>query len=224
MVWETLIAAGGQLGGAAISAYGQHQANEANQRMFQKQMEHQLYMSNTAHQREVDDLRAAGLNPILSGMGGSGASSGSVSAPTMQNELGSVGDAVGSAVGTAFNFAQKKNELQMQDRSIVGADISNENAKLEGELKKAQIAYTLANTQNKNANTGVVAGKVPEAETKAKLWKAIDTVATPISNFIDIVKKGVPAQSNSAQKFEQETKNLKGKIRDPYRKILESKL
>lgn len=106
------IMGGTSLLGGLFSAKSAKDTNKANQAMVGDQMAFQERMSSTAHQREVADLRAAGLNPILSANGGASTPGGA--AATFQNPYANLADNVSSSAKQVLEARLAKETINTQ--------------------------------------------------------------------------------------------------------------
>ena len=127
---------GSSLIGAVSSAFGQSKANKQQAEEAQKTRDFQQDASDTAHQREVKDLRAAGLNPILSAKYG-GASTPSGAMADVQNVFGKTGDIISNGISTAMQVAQTKENIKLTEAQKLktleeARDLKRENDILDG--------------------------------------------------------------------------------------------
>ncbi|WNK14511.1 MAG: DNA pilot protein [Microvirus sp.] len=136
-----IIGGGMQAGGGLATAY----MNAREQRLNRKWEER---MSNTAHQREVADLRAAGLNPILSA--NAGASAPTNAAVQYDNPLEGLGQGISEA-------GKRELEQRKLDQEMEAINNNNNLIKSNVALNQSSAARNLAETiwtGNKNNIVG----------------------------------------------------------------------
>lgn len=158
-----LMSGGLALGGGAVSAMGSDKANrdmmKFNARQAALNRSWMEKMSNSAHQREIKDLRKAGLNPILSA-GGQGASVGSSSAASV-GHLANVGEAAVEGASTAMKASNDAVEASAKLDRLVNAET----------MRNSELANNYADQRLKHAQAGKFLDDVKDGPLRRELLK-----------------------------------------------------
>lgn len=223
----------GNVSAAGINAAAQGATNATNVGIADKNTQFQERMSNTAYQRGTEDMKKAGINPMLAfSKGGASAPTGTT-ATVESPDYGKIASSLGNS---ATSYQNVKKDLTQKD-----ADIAKTQAEALSEVARAEsikASTTATGASTEKTRTDTIRGKyeLPAVKEEAQVRKAragwdksfsgwdavtgrifdaIGNSGKAIHNF----KEGLRGKEGGSERLKYENQNLK-RQRDSYRDAL----
>lgn len=184
-----ILSAGTSLASGLLSSKGASSQNATNAATAQKQMDFQERMSNTSHQREVADLTAAGLNPLLSANAGASSPAGA---------SWSAGNPIEAGINSARASKSLDANLKSIDQSIKTAKAQETTTDTQGALNTAMFQKVKQDTKTAKVNTALAASQLPAAQNDASEQQAFSKLPPSTRLLIKAIPKALSA-GNSAK-------------------------